>query len=235
MSDFNNGFEAIFGGSDLVAHLASWDTVQESMSAVTRWDQLRAIYEKIRMQTSGEHSFSFSLWVDSVVRKLNREAGAGLDRSLLVLAAMQHDIPEGILKLDVSFKEKKDEHSLAELRAFQHYMEGKSKADQEEIMYAFLVQFAKEMPSCFPEWAKDIMQDILAFHYKEAIFFPFSERYDYLMMGLSYFKATGDPELLKGLIRDHGPELDEAVKELPELAIIWSFGFKARCLKVLEL
>jgi len=231
-------FDNIFEDSDLVPHPHSWETAQDAMSKVTRWDQLRKTFLDIRMQTSGEHTLALALLVDSIVRKLNRELTTQMkhemDLSLLVRATMLHDIPEGILQTDVAFTEKKDAHSLAELRAFDLYTEGKSEEDQREIMLAYLLQFAYEMPDNFPFWAKDIMRKLRKEHHSEVVFFPFIERYDYLMMGFSHFKATGNPGLLITLLEGHMVDFDKAVQELPILALIWSPGLKARCLKVLK-
>ena len=230
----DSNFTTIFGDSDVVGYLEIWSMFQTTLVTVFRWNDLPLECKK-RDQTTLQHTVGIMYMGDSIVTKLNRETTLDLKEILIMRALMFHDFPEGLRQKDVAANKKTPMDDLNEYMAFCFSMVGMSRASFKVKEYAYLLQFAHNIPDIFPERAKNIMLHQIKHHRAEVYVFAFLEKYDYVMFALEVFRNTDDNSLLAYVLSQTSGFINDMVKEVPELSLIWSPGFKARCQKVLEL
>ncbi len=171
----------------------------------------------IRLQTSLQHSFSLVFFATVFLERIKpylEMFGHIVDEKLFYLCASLHDIGEGELKRDISWKIKNSSNDLDEYLAFKKLMGGLPNFSL--LRRAFLLQFAhSELKGLPPEDAEDHSLLANGARRVDGLVFEAMEGWAYLIYQLEQCQSYGNSSALKVFIEDHVEAYDKMADRLP--------------------
>ena len=210
-----------------------WLQLQTLLPIIQRWKNYRENDPEIMYQDGLMHTLS-QLWTyleihDSLTQKGEAE---NIDLSLMIKALLLHDVGEPLRKFEKLYYDKSWEDDVAEYNLFVEFIDnlGFELDTKKQLVKAFLLQFClcsktlEQNPDLhhFPEEAQTVIQNLIRFHYKEAIVFMFTENIDYWRYTVSMYRITGHMNAFKSVCVSNVEPLDMLVKKLPALSKTWT-------------
>ncbi len=205
--------------NELDRELAPWISVQEDLNQVVRWSVFLRRRPSVRRQTSTQHTLGLALMMKNVIGRSGLESS--LDVGLLLSACIVHDIPEGVLRRDVLYNNKSQASDVAEYKAFLRLFKEHGWSTL-SFQQAYLLQFCLKDYSRFPREAQVIMSDLSMTCRREAQFFDFVERYDYLVYAWEQYRQKKNVRVAMHVLGNQIPKLRALVEALPCLGMVWS-------------
>ncbi len=214
--NFHQNMEVLWPGiSDIVL------TAQIIFKGVYRWSRLG---KGVRRQDVLQHSYSITILSRIIVEKLNRYLD--LDKDLIATAFLVHDHGEGELKRDICRGDKNKEGNDDDLREYFAFVKRYEKLEPEVFRVfhrAFLLQFCLKDQNGFPKEAVEIMEELAAVNYFEALTFRATELMEYILYSMEQDKKGNRPGLLLEIYNNNYPEIEEIMFKLPGFAQeIWT-------------
>ena len=194
---------------------------QTDLRTVIRFEKYSSADPDLRKQDTLQHSYSLILFAIVFLSKMRKHL-PDLDEAFFLKAVAVHDMAEGLLKRDIVFVDKKDEHDLHEYMAF---MAEWRKVEDEvlalEMRRAFLLQFAHKNPDIFPPGAAEDIRLLRYIHDKENLAFQAMEALDYLFYAFEGWIHYCNDVILVQILRNQVPRLDVFTKTLPGFEQEW--------------
>jgi len=138
-----------------------------------------------------------------------------LNETLLLRAFKVHDLGEVLTKRDVLVQNKIDHLDLEEYLVFVDAFSHLRKEVFYQFKLAFLLQFARKNPNCFPEDTRIAMKYLTENFMYEAIVFEALESWEYIFYPLKAFQNGTDKLLLTRFLKNQIPRLQKFAEELP--------------------
>jgi hypothetical protein len=200
----------------------TWKRLQSGQEKLIRFGRYVEIFgDGIRHQTGHEHRCSVGFIFD--LKMVKMRPYCKLDELLLTRCIAHHDEPEGILIRDVPANIKTSKDDLKEYLTFQKLYKALGKEFWKEMQRSFLLQFCLDNPSCFPEDARAIMEELSLTRRNEALFFDGVQRYDYLHYAYECFDKRGITKILADVAENQIERMDEIACELPGFdMVVWT-------------
>jgi len=218
--------------------LTVWGNAQTLPLKVTRWGRYVDADDRLRRQTNLQHCFSVVLLATIVLPRLRSHIDlidGKLDESLVLRAFILHEEGEALLGRDVIWQDKAHIKDLEEYTAFIEQYKALSPFDLKKCQEAFLLQFARKNPECFPVEARCIMRRLFKKSYFEALAFEAIETVDYLLYALECHDDHTDEVVLAHVLRNQIPRLDEFAVLLPGFKVeVWTKKLRKYCREKLK-
>jgi len=193
-----------------------WRSGQLNLPKVLRWGWY-VENGTARPQNCLQHQYSISILATLFLQKFRHYVT--LDQTLFLTAVLVHDHGEGETKAeegkDTLYFNKTLEGDLAEYLAF---VERYKKLGKDFLRYykrAFLLQFSRKDPECFPLEARQIMSELRRTHKHEILAFEAIERWDYLLYAIEQYVERDDSKPLLSVCSNNLVRLNELAVELP--------------------
>ncbi len=193
-----------------------WRRLQQGQEKIHRFGQHLANPETghlLRLQNGHEHCCSVGFLARYYLIKMRQYIE--LDEALIMNCFRIHDIPEGILLIDVAAHLKVDNDDLNEYLAFEKLMKPLGADVWAEEQRVFLLQFCLINPTCFPADARIVMSKLLKSHGLEALFFDGLQRFDYLYYAYEALIEKEVSSVLAQVAFHQIPHLDRVASKLP--------------------
>jgi len=219
---------------DLILELFPiWKLSQIDLSKTIRWKEHLKGNPEMRRQSVLDHTLSFS--IVSTIALMLMQPYKKLNEALLQKAFLIHDLPEGILRRDINAQKKQDEDDRDEFLAFEDKFRHLPDDAYIELRKAYLLQFARRNPDCFPEHARAVMEDIVEKNFYEAVAFEALEKWEYIFYALETSQDQTHPYLFTKVLCDNLPQLQEYAEILPGFReAVFTHEFEGYIKKYLE-
>lgn len=203
---------------------AVWLKLQSGPEMIIRFGDYvnnPAFGARIRHQNGHEHCCSVGFLSDFYLIKIRKICQ--LDEALIGRCFRVHDIPEGIIELDVAAPIKTDQDDLREYLTFESLMKPLGSQMWAEQQKAFLLQFCLKNPACFPKDARKIMSKLARTKKNEALFFDGVQRLDYVFYAYECHANHDATMVLEEVLGDQFPKLENIRKQFPEFGkVAWT-------------
>lgn len=211
--------------------LKSWHLPQVAMSKVIRWGNHleNDVSNSLRIQNTLQHTHSLVFMCDVLSYKL--QSYVELDEALLLRACHYHDVGEGLCGFDTPYGSKSDNQDLNEYLAFCEFHKDLDEKFFLKQKQAFLLQFAGKDKyfDLFPPDALYPMLTLKKYKPYEVLFFEVLERWEYFFYPLEHCSDGKHMDLLRSVVKNQCPRLDELAEELPGFKEeIWTDSISAK-------
>lgn len=196
-----------FPESEALSVQRVWTILQTMMTGLYRWHRFNGLEVEIRQQDLLQHSYSITFLGTTLIERFRPFLPTTFfDDHLVLTTLLVHDVPEAILKRDVSLTKKGATDDVAEYATFCIFIEGLPADLQLHLKRAFLLQFALENEKWqyFDDEAWGIMNELSTTRRAEAIMFTIIEHWDYLMYMVEQYEE-GNAYLLYECLKREVP------------------------------
>lgn len=213
-----------------------WILLQKNHQEIVRWGRFCGENPNLPKQTNLHHITSVSsVFVTQGTRLLQYQK---FDLALLLAAIIFHEDGEALLKRDISYIHKTEDHDFDEYRAFADTIKNDSSTVQYWLTKAFLLQFVHSRSSVagWGSIAEQVMYDLQQNHLYEGHIFNAFERMDYLYYTINSYEECKDLVLLVHLLRNQVPAIEKYIGVIDGFEKeVWTPALSAWAKEVVEI
>ncbi len=199
--------------------MPAWLIAQIDLHDVTRWKYYLDGHPNLRRQSTMQHVSSGAPIFTTALLHLDGY-NPNLDTGLVLACFTYHDHPEGVKKRDVLARLKSDEKDLEEYQAFLEYFAPSARTPEAlmKMKRAYLLQYAQNNPSIFPDEAREIMSWLSRCKELETHIFTALERWEYQFYAFEAERDGTHPYLFTWVLRDQVQHLQKYREIIPGFA-----------------
>lgn len=205
--------------------LSHWQMLQERHSGIIRWGTYVTCNPALPKQSNLAHIHGLTRLAEFYLRELASCAPEQkFDHELLMLAIAVHEDGEALLRRDILYHQKNDDHDFEEYAVYAASLGRISNA--EIYLRAFLLQFVVKwnfQPFLNHARAAEILNWLGDNRSLEGKLFNALERVDYIHYAQMCWEKYGDPVILTHVLRLQTPALEKYATQIRGFAnVIWT-------------